>query len=257
MQPSQKSLFPKQPNRGLIEGMRVLQHVMNNPEPSRVVDIARNLNLEQTRAHRLLRTLTALGYLRHIQGRRYIGGPAVPILASQAMHSSGFVQHVYPVLLDLLKQSKLLVAYGLFWERTVTYLFHARPGSKIEKAIGGHEVLPATRSRIGLAVLSKMDESEVDALYQGHDIAPFDSLEDLHKKLRSYREAGFAYDCGFASDPGEENSLALTVPDNPYIALSLGGDIPREDIPKRLAELKEALSKISLQATHLSEQTRK
>jgi len=138
------SLFPKQPNRSLIEGMRVLQYVMNNPDPSRVVDIARDLNLEQTRAHRLLRTLTALGYLRHVQGRKYLGGPAVPILASQAMHSSGFVQHALPVLTALLKKSKLLVACGLFWERTVTYLFHARPGSKIEQAIAGHDVLPAT-----------------------------------------------------------------------------------------------------------------
>jgi DNA-binding IclR family transcriptional regulator len=248
MQPSQKTLFPKQPNRGLIEGMRVLQHVMNNPEPSRVVDIARNLNLEKTRAHRLLRTLTALGYLKHIQGRRYIGGPAVPILASQAMHSSGFVQYVFPTLVDLLKQSKLLVAYGLFWERTVTYLFHARPGSKIEKAIAGHEVLPATRSRIGLAVLSQMDESEVVSLYQDHDTAPFNSVDDLLAKLRSYREAGFAYDCGFPNDNNlldEESTLALTVPGNPQTALSLGGVIPSEAISMRLDELRAAVDKMN------------
>jgi DNA-binding IclR family transcriptional regulator len=179
IKPTQSVLLPKQPNRSLIEGMRVLQYVMNNPEPSRVVQIAKALRLEQTRAHRLLRTLTALGYLEHVKGRRYIGGSAIAILASQAIQASGFVQHTFPVLKHLLKETQLLVAYGLLWERTVTYLFHARPGSRIEQAISGHAVLPATQSRIGLAILSQMDEEEVRGLYDDQDTAPYKSLEQL------------------------------------------------------------------------------
>jgi DNA-binding IclR family transcriptional regulator len=246
--PSQASLLPKQPNRSLIEGMRILQLVMNSAEPSRVVDIARELGLELTRAHRLLRTLTALGFLRQTAGRRYVGGPAVPILASQAMHASGFVQQILPVLQDLLKETGMLVAYGLLWERTVTYLFHAWPGTRIEQAIAGHEVLPATHSRIGLAILSQMDERDVEVFYKNHDTAPFGSLDDLLAKLRSYREAGFAYDKSLVKDkktPKNERSLALTVSGNPHAAIALGGLIPPGDVPMRLGQLRAALQRIS------------
>jgi DNA-binding IclR family transcriptional regulator len=248
LNPSNTSLLPKQPNRSLIEGMRVLQLVMNNTEPSRVVDVARELDLELTRAHRLLRTLTALGFLQHTPGRRYVGGAAVPILASQAMHASGFVQHILPVMQDLFKETGMLVAYGLLWERTVTYLFHARPGTRIEKAIAGHDVLPATRSRIGLAVLSRMDENEVRALYDEHDPEPFDSVGKLLTKLRGYRAQGFAYDQGFASKnvpATDEHSLAIAVPGNPHAAIALVGIIPPGDVPLRLDQMRAALERIS------------
>jgi DNA-binding IclR family transcriptional regulator len=248
LNPTKTSLLPKQPNRSLIEGMRVLQWVMNAAEPCRVVDIARELGLELTRAHRLLRTLTALGFLQHTPGRRYMRGAAVPILASQAMHASGFVQQIVPVLHDLLKKTGMLVAYGLLWERSVSYLFHARPGVGIEKAIAGHDVLPATHSRIGLAILSQMDEREVVALYKGHDTAPFGSINDLLAKLRRYREAGFAYDKSHAKDketPKKERSLALTVPGNPHAAIALAGLMPSRDVPMRLGQLRAALQRIS------------
>jgi DNA-binding IclR family transcriptional regulator len=221
---------------------------MNAAEPCRVVDIARELGLELTRAHRLLRTLTALGFLQHTPGRRYMRGAAVPILASQAMHASGFVQQIVPVLHDLLKETGMLVAYGLLWERSVSYLFHARPGTRIEQAIAGHDVLPATRSRIGLAVLSRLDASEVRALYAEHDPEPFDSVEKLLTKLRGYRAKGFAYDQGFASKNApstDEHSLAVAVPGNPHAAIALGGFIPPGDVPLRLDQLRAALQRIS------------
>jgi len=246
--PTKASLLPKQPNRSLLEGLRVLQWVMNSPEHCRVVDLARELDLEMTRAHRLLRTLTALGFLQLTSGRRYMGGPAVPILASQAMHASGFVQQVLPVLQDLFKETGMLVAYGLLWERTVSYLFHARPGTRIEQAIAGHDVLPATRSRIGLAVLSRMDESEVRALYAEHDPEPFDSVPKLLTKLRGYRAEGFAYDQGFASKKvpsTDEHSLAVAVPGKPHAAIALGGFIPPKDVPMRLDQLRAALQRFS------------
>jgi DNA-binding IclR family transcriptional regulator len=246
--PSKTSLLPKQPNRSLIEGMRVLQWIMNSPEPCRVVDIARELDLEMTRAHRLLRTFTALGFLQHTPGRRYVGGPAVPILASQAMHASGFIQKIAPVLQDLLKETRMLVAYGLLWERSVTYLFHARPGTRIEKAITGHNVLPATESRIGLTVLSRMDENEVRALYDEHDPKPFDSVGKLLTKLRGYRAQGFTYEQGFASKnvpATDEHSLAVAVPGNPHAAIALVGSIPPGDVSLRLDQMRAALERIA------------
>lgn len=227
--------------------MRVLQFVMARREPVRVVEISRELDIESTRAHRLLRTLTALGYLRQVEGRRYRSGSAVPILAGQALQSSGFAERTLPVLESLLKETGMLVAYGLFWERTVTYLFHARPGARLESALAGHEVLPATRSRIGLAVLAGMEDADVAALYRGHDPAPFPSLGKLFAKLRQYREDGYAYDRGFARDegpPGDEDSLAMTVPGNGDAAVAIGGRIPAKELPDQVARLREAVGLI-------------
>jgi len=188
-----------------------------------------------------------LGYLRQVKGRRYASGPAVPILASQAVQASGFAKTALPALQELFECSGLLVAYGLFWERTVTYLFHARPGTRPERAIAGHRVLPATRSRIGLAVLSQLDEAEVRELYTGHETEPFGSLEELFGKLRVYREAGYAFDRGFASggvDPKEEQSLALTVPGNSYAAVAIGGRIPKREFDQHLSRLRSVVDRI-------------
>jgi len=97
-------------------------------------------------------------------------------------------------------------------------------------------------------VLSQLDESEVVALYTGHETAPFDTLESLIEKLRSYRKAGFAYEEGLPGNenaPDDESSLALTVPGNPQMAIAVNGRIPMEDMPMRLEELREAVAKIS------------
>jgi DNA-binding IclR family transcriptional regulator len=230
----------------LIDGLRVLQCVMNATEPTRVLDVANTLDIETTRAHRLLKTLSALGYLYQGKGRRYTSGPAVPILASQAIQASGFVEVALPELDDLFRRSGMLVAYGLFWERTVTYLYHARPGRRPERAVAGHRALPATRSRIGLAVLSRLDEAEVRELYAGHETEPFASVEELFVKLRKYREAGYAFDRGFASggDCKDEQSLALTVPGNPYAAVAVGGAFPEGEFETRLAALRAVVNRI-------------
>jgi len=230
-----KNSLPKQPNRSLIDGLRVLQSVMSANEAVRVVDIAKSLDMEPTRAHRLLRTLSALGYLRQVRGRRYAGGPAVPILASQALQASGFASRTLPVLEDLLERNQMLVAYGLLWERTVSYLYHARPGVALESALVGHRVLPATRSRLGMAMLSKKDDEEIRELYSGHAIEKFSSVEALIKELTKYRKAGYVY---FNGKGREESSIAVTLPGNPSAAIALGGEIPPHEKGQRLADLR-------------------
>jgi len=73
-------------------------------------------------------------------------------------------------------------------------------------------------------------------------------LDHLLEKLRSYREAGFAFDRGFASMGGgedDESSLALTVPGKTNAAVALGGFISEGEVSMRLEQLRRAVDQIA------------
>lgn len=244
--PSLPSLLPRQPNQSLVDGLRVLQFAMMRGDAIGVTVVAEELGMEVTRAHRLLRTLAAVGYLRHVKGRKYTTGPAVPTLAAQAMWATGFAKHVFPILNELHEETGMLLAYGLLWERFVTYLYHAKPGVHGGNAFAGYPVLEATNSRLGLVMLASLEESEIRQIYSGHRIVGFRSMDRLLAKLRAINRTGYIY--GVTNNKGD-HTVAIRCESNPFAAVGIAGKIGRSDAPKWAKRLRETVRKIeSLQA---------
>jgi len=232
-------MLPRQPNQSVIDGFRCLQFVVSSQEPCRVTQLAAELDLEQTRVHRLLRTLGHLGLVVQTDGRRYAPGPAIPVLAAQTLHATRFAEKALPHLEALRRKVGLTVALGVLWERSVSYLYHGAAGAKLEEAIGGHALLPASQSSLGIACLARGTDSDVSALYKGHALPGFRTMKDLRAELVRTRAQGYA----FVHTSGRRRTLAVSLPNSPSLALGVA-EILRGDVTGLLPQLRATAAAI-------------
>lgn len=226
-------MLPRQPNQSVIDGFRCLQFVVSSEEPCRVTQLAAELDLEQTRVHRLLRTLGHLGLVVQTDGRRYAPGPAIPVLAAQTLHATHFAEKALPRLEALRRAAGRTVAMGVLWERSVSYLYHGGAKARLEEAIGGHGLWPASQSGLGVACLARMTDSEVTARYKGHSIPGFRTAKDLKAELAKTRARGYA----FVHTIGRRYTLAVSLPNSPSLALGVTGTLSQADAAKWLPKL--------------------
>lgn len=239
--PVAPGLMPRQPNKSLINGLKVLQFVISFPDSVGVSAVAKELGMEPTKVHRLLRTLAASGYLRQIKGRKYAPDTAIAVLAAQALQGTNFIERVYPVLDELHETTGMLVAYGMLWNRQVTYLYHAKPEIKGGMGLAGHTVVEATLSRLGLVMLASLSDHEITQRYADRDIPGFGSMSALLAKLKSIREQGYAYD---SADSKGTKTVAISFEKQPMIAIGISGKITpnkRDHWVERLREVEKRI----------------
>ena len=129
-------MLPKQPNKSLIDGISCLQGVVSRTEHVGVSELAKMLDMEQTKVHRLLRTLAHLGFTQQNRSRKYGPGPAIYALAAQTLYASHFIRDALGPLEELRARLPHIVAMGVVWNRRVNYLYHAKRGTPLEQAIG-------------------------------------------------------------------------------------------------------------------------
>lgn len=233
-------MLPSQPNESLIDGLACLQAVASSGKPIGVREAARLLNLEPTRAHRLLKTLAHLGVAAQTAENKYVPGPGMHVLAAQSIFASGLVRKALPHL-EALQKHGLLVAHGVLWKDQVSYFYHAEPGMPVEQALGRIGLYPATRSSIGMVLLSRNTDRELRKLYNDRDIPEYpDGIERLLEDICEIRKNGFA-----RIVTGKNNvSMAVTVGNPSHSAIALSGKIKSEEMQKYFKILKDAADKI-------------
>jgi DNA-binding IclR family transcriptional regulator len=229
-------LMPRQPNKSLIDGLKILQYVISFPDGIGVGSVAQELDINVIKVHRLLRTLAAGGYLRQIKGRKYAPGPAISVLAAQALQSTGFVKNVYPLLNDLHKETGMLLAYGMLWNRQVTYLYHAKPEVQGGLGLAGHTVVEATNSRLGLIMLAGLSRGDLESRYLESEIPGFESFEQLSTYLIEIDKQGYIY----APTDSEGNyTVAVRFKKDPTISLGIAGKIRKNGVMKWVEVLRK------------------
>lgn len=134
-----------QPNQSLIDGIATLQALATLPEPIGCRELGRQIGLDPTKVNRLLKTLTYLGIARQAGNRKYTAGPGMHVLTAQSLFASGPISHALPTLEQLRKHGHT-VAFGVLWNNSVSYLYHAPPGLESSAASGRIGLLPASRS---------------------------------------------------------------------------------------------------------------
>lgn len=232
-------MLPAQPNQSLIDGLACLQAVISHPEPIGSRELARLLDLEPTRANRLLKTLGHLGLVRQDARRKYGPGPGLHVLAAQALFGSGLLRRALRPLATLHELGHI-VALGVLWRDQVSYLYHAEARMRPDEGIGRVRLYPASRSAIGMPLLAAQTDAEVRALYRrAPEIPGFPGgLPELLAALARVRRAGYAY--VLQSRTTGVYSLGITIGTPPYAAVALSGRIGRGDIPPLLARLRHA-----------------
>jgi DNA-binding IclR family transcriptional regulator len=237
------NMLPAQPNQSLLEGMTCLQAVAVGGRPVGVLELAERLNLEPTRVHRLLKTLAHLGFTRQTPDRKYEPGPGMHVLFAQSLFASGLIRRAREALTSLHGHG-LAVALGVLWTDQVCYLYHASPGVSFAEGLGHVRVYPATRSSIGMVLLSSLPAQQVRAIYRGREIPGYPKgIRELLKGLRKVRESGFARVVNSLSPLNV--TMGVPVGQPPEAALALAGSIPDRRTPEVLVLLRGAARQIA------------
>ncbi len=213
-------MLPAQPNQSLMDGLACLQHLASRGESLACADLARELGLETTRANRLLRTLAHLGLAEQDEKRRYRPGPAIHVLAAQALFGSGLLRTAMPYLEDL-RQFKCVVAMGVLWRDKVCYLYHASPRTPQGEALGRVGLFPVIQSGIGCALLAAEEDAQVRQRLKG--LSDPAGIRSLLTKLNAFRQTGVAV------VPQEHHkdvvSYGVAIGDRPAAAIGLSGQL--------------------------------
>lgn len=234
-------MLPAQPNQSLIDGLAVLQTLTVAERPLGVRELARRLDLEPTRANRLVKTLAHLGLARQDADRRYATGPAVHVLAAQTLFASGLFKRARQPLADL-HDLELIVALGVRWRRHVCYIYHAEPGMDVAEAIGRMHLTPATESGIGMALLSRLDDAEIRRLYHDQSIERYQDIDGLLADLRAVHLTGHAV-VDLRRRP-LVRSVGVAVGRPAYAGLAVSGAIAKPQIPRIVERLEHAAQAI-------------
>jgi DNA-binding IclR family transcriptional regulator len=214
------SALPAQPNRSLVGGLECLEYLVaaDNPVGSR--EVAREMDLEHTRANRLLGTLAFMGLAERTSDRKYVPGPALHVLAAMSLRGSRLLSVALPHLEKLAAElPEFSVALGVLWRQRVVYLYFHRPGELPEVAIGGERLFPAERSSIGQVLLAGREREEVRGLYRDR---PAKQVAEILREVKTAGKRGYAFVNG--------RTLGVAVGSPAVAGLAIAGKVDRRKL---------------------------
>ena len=230
---------PVQPNNSLINGIACLQLIASSSELVGVRGLARELELSPTRVRRLLATLAHLGLVEQTEKKKYKAGPGIHVLAAQSLHASPLLSLALPHLMALRKDG-FTAALGVLWQRNICYLFHERPGQRLDEAIARHQVHPAERSALGMTLLAATHaEAPTEAAM---NIDYMDSSMKWSPLLAGIRRRGYAT----LRFPNGEISVGVPIGPAPFGAIGASCKMEPEAAPalaERLVQIANLIAK--------------
>jgi len=232
-------MLPKQPNQSLIDGLECISFLASAGRPIGSRELARELNFEPTRAHRLLKTLSHIGICAQDQNGKYLPGPGMQVLAVQSIYASSSIKKAL-IFISELRKYNMVSAIGVLWRDKVSYLYHNYPELSFEESIGRVSLYPATISAIGMVLLSSKSDKDIDILYSGKKIPGYPGgIKSLLKEIYRIRRSGWA-----KTSQGN-GILSIAVPvENANFAIALSGKIKKNEIMKYIKILQNTAEKI-------------
>ena len=220
-------MLPAQPNQGLIDGIRCLQALAISKGPIGVSEMAKRMLMEPTRVHRLLKTLVHMGMAQQDEGRRYMVGVGVQVLANLSRMGSELERRGQESIRLLSREVGHTVVFGVMWEGMVSYLAGREGGEMGGTSHEWERIEEASTCCIGLVLLAGKRDEEVERIYYGRPIPGFvGGLGDLRRRLSEIQVRTYAYLTGAGGE--EPSALALAFTDG-VSALEVRGPITEEE----------------------------
>jgi IclR family transcriptional regulator, acetate operon repressor len=201
--------------------------------------LAKSAGLPLTTAHRLVGTLSELGYLRAVGGRDYALGPRLVYIGERAhqLLAQWAVPHLAALVDELGETANLAMLDG----DRIVYVAQAPSRHQMRMFTEvGRRVLPHCTA-VGKALLARLPAEDLAALVgriglpalTGHTITTASALDEALARVR---------ELGYAVDDGEHEvgvrCVAVALADSHLpLAMSISGPAPRmtEDLVERAA----------------------
>lgn len=228
--------------------------------PIGLMDLSTRLALHKSTVHRLLLSLSCMGYVNQDSFGKYTLTFKIVELSEKVKSRSDIVSIVHPLIVALANDCRETVHFVQRRGTEVFYLDKVEPANPQDSAIRMASQVGLTRpmycSAVGKAILAELTEEEVESIWNNSIIEKktehtITSWSELMKELVEIRRNGFALD-------NEENELgvrcvAVCIRDlqgNPNNAFSISTPAVRmtDDRLKQLAtdiiRTKEAIQKM-------------
>jgi DNA-binding IclR family transcriptional regulator len=226
---------PAQPNRSIQDGLECLWQLVAEGRPVGSREMARMLDMEPTRANRMLGTLAAMGLAARTPERKYVPGPGIHVLAAMSLRGSRLLDAAAEPIERLADRTGGGVALGVLWRRHVCYLFHGRPDEAPLAAVAGHNLYPAEQSSNGKVLLAEKSAEEVRRRFAESDV----NVDALLAELQVVRRRGYAVN--------RDQSLAVKVGAPSVAALAVITDITTKNRDELLLAVNDAAAEIESQ----------
>lgn len=207
------AMTPRYPLASVDHALRIIEMLRAQPA-MRLSDVARELGVANSTAHRLLSTLAHRGFIVQQQGtRRYLPGPALLDIGRSALLLSQLVARARPLVEALRDQLGETIHLAVREAASVCYVDAAESPRAVRVAARTGRRLPAHWTSTGKVLLAELDDETVRRLYGDVDLTAgtpnsITSLDTLLAELAACRERGYAWNLG----ESEEDVVAVAIP---------------------------------------------
>ena len=184
----------------LQKGFRILE-LLSMRSPRSVGEIAEQLQLENSNASRLLKSLSELGYVsQSVRRGQYQLSPRVLMLAQGYMEGEQLLKEAQPILQELALSVRASAHLGVLVDNQAIVVAKVPSPEKLQVAsrVGGQ--IPLHASALGKILLAGRDEDNLEELlgkplkaFTENTITQFD---ELRAALKQIRELGYAFESG-------------------------------------------------------------
>ncbi len=225
------------PVQSLARGLVLLERVAEHADGVTLTDIAQQVGLAPSTAHRLLSTLEQSGFVRQNEelGRWYIGLKAFSV-GNAFLNGRDIVAESRPFLQQLMEASGETTNLAVLEHGEGVIVAQAECHEMMRMVVPLGSRVPLHASGVGKALLSAISEFEVATILHNQGLHRYtentiDRPTRLHEALEEIRRTGYAID-------DEEHAVGLRCVAAPILnengqpeaAISISG--PRSRIPK-------------------------
>ena len=245
---------PQYPIESVDNALKILL-LFGERSEVRLTDISEYLGVASSTAHRMLAMLLYRGFVRQDpQSKVYRPGNALTGVAYSILQRFDFRKELHPFLERLNSELRETVHLGLLDGTTVRFIdaLESPQGVRVSSRLGMS--MPASSTSTGKAMLARMSDDEVRALYPGDELQGLTeksirSRVELERQLAQIRKRGYAASSE-ESEQGVSSVAVAFAPNRAPARLAFNVSLPtsrmsRQQQSKIAAALRAAVDEAS------------
>lgn len=186
----------------LIKADHILEYLSRQNQPKRLNEIAKQTELTNSTALKILNTLLLIGYVqRDPDTKTYSLGPRLIKYANKSLHQISIKQLAQPHIELLQKKTEETVHLGINELNNIIYIskIESKKPVSLYSEIG--KTIPLYCSAMGKAILAEFSDEEIEAYIDNTTFVQFTentiiTKEQLYNEISKIRNNGFAFDDG-------------------------------------------------------------
>jgi IclR family transcriptional regulator, KDG regulon repressor len=186
-------------DKTVVKAFKTLELLVQAGKPLGVTELSGKTGLQKSNVHRLLSTMTGLGYVRKIEGGAY--EPTLRIWEiGQHIHTGmSLVRLARPHLRRLVERTGETAHLAIFDQTEIVYLDKVESPNPVRAYTAVGDRAPAYCTASGKALLAYQDEAAIAAVAQTmtqRTPSTITELGALQKEMDAVRRRGFATNVG-------------------------------------------------------------